>query len=599
MITRALSSLLLLSSLACTTVPVEVLIEPPDVAMQAVSAGGTPARRSADGRWQADVDRREVADGRVTLEGRSEGGLHVVGEGTLTPGEGGAVVLNIPAEIEVQVGPGQASQVLVGGRLIEPRDGAYLARVPAGRGPIIAAANGTSGMRDQASLDPVPGQRTTVRLELDVLAAFSVVPAAPRFGEPITFDASASAPADRLDSYLWDFGDGHTAEGPLVTHVFPFDPSVHQDTEHYAVTLSVAAGEKYSHAVTQQVPVRQDRPELRLDVALFPERPGLHHALGEPVQFVLERVPSDEGARPEEARLSFGDGTSLALDPALLMPEAPARPLIVEHTYAAEGRFQPRLTFTDATTRAGDRREAVLRREGALLEPLVVTRAYPTTAELAERAWERLGADLVAQVERAAAGLDERPDVALTWLPDANYQERDPLALATVERLTEALVAAGHPVLERRSQVLTRLAHEALVAPGVVGAAADAPRRGSLDLALAPGHNGPDQPLVFDGALVTQEAGGHAPLVARFDAADLLLAVELLDGTPRYEQERAVAFHDDLGLPLDRHRVQLSLRLRLVDRRGRILDTLELASAAEDLAAQGLRPGDAEPGPLR
>jgi len=40
-------------------------------------------------------------------------------------------------------------------------------------------------------------------------------------GAPVVFDASASKDSDgRISSVLWDFGDGHRAEGVQATHVF-------------------------------------------------------------------------------------------------------------------------------------------------------------------------------------------------------------------------------------------------------------------------------------------------------------------------------------------------------------------------------------------
>ena len=51
---------------------------------------------------------------------------------------------------------------------------------------------------------------------------------------PVQFDASESYDADgEIVSYIWDFGDGATAEGMNVEHIFP-----QQQTE-YLVTLTV------------------------------------------------------------------------------------------------------------------------------------------------------------------------------------------------------------------------------------------------------------------------------------------------------------------------------------------------------------------------
>jgi hypothetical protein len=43
------------------------------------------------------------------------------------------------------------------------------------------------------------------------------------FGETIGFDASLSTTTSEITEYFWDFGDGQTATGPKVTHVYDKD----------------------------------------------------------------------------------------------------------------------------------------------------------------------------------------------------------------------------------------------------------------------------------------------------------------------------------------------------------------------------------------
>lgn len=52
--------------------------------------------------------------------------------------------------------------------------------------------------------------------------SFAVSNTTPKVGEPVTFNATASTPGEdqSIDSYDWNFGDGTTASGMIVTHSF-------------------------------------------------------------------------------------------------------------------------------------------------------------------------------------------------------------------------------------------------------------------------------------------------------------------------------------------------------------------------------------------
>jgi PKD repeat protein len=74
----------------------------------------------------------------------------------------------------------------------------------------------------------VAGSTATVQVNLTALpanqspiAAFTYAPTSPTAGAAVQFDASASADPDgTIISYAWNFGDGGTAVGAVVTHSY-------------------------------------------------------------------------------------------------------------------------------------------------------------------------------------------------------------------------------------------------------------------------------------------------------------------------------------------------------------------------------------------
>ena len=79
-------------------------------------------------------------------------------------------------------------------------------------------------------------------------ASFRISPfGAPR-DYPVQFDASESYDSDgEIVSYLWDFGDGETAEGMNVEHVFP------RQQEDYLITLTVTDEDGASNSTIRTV----------------------------------------------------------------------------------------------------------------------------------------------------------------------------------------------------------------------------------------------------------------------------------------------------------------------------------------------------------
>ena len=113
----------------------------------------------------------------------------------------------------------------------------------------------------------------------------------------VTCDASLSFDADgKIAKYIWDFGDGHKAFGPMVSHTYA-KPGT------YTVTLRVYDEDGLSDTRSLQVTVKPRPPAP--DFAWAPPRPGT----GELITFDASASTSPNG-EIVEYRWSFGDGES-------------------------------------------------------------------------------------------------------------------------------------------------------------------------------------------------------------------------------------------------------------------------------------------------
>jgi len=80
-------------------------------------------------------------------------------------------------------------------------------------------------------------------------ASFTFSPKNPLVNEEITFDASASTDPDgSIVSYEWDFGDGNTGSGKIVTHSYP-------SAGDYTVTLTVTDDKGAKDTTTREIKV--------------------------------------------------------------------------------------------------------------------------------------------------------------------------------------------------------------------------------------------------------------------------------------------------------------------------------------------------------
>jgi PKD repeat protein len=177
----------------------------------------------------------------------------------------------------------------------------------------ITDANGLSNSTSQqvAIHDPPIGR-------------FSVSPAQPVVGSSVGFDATGSSdpePGATISAYSWNFGDGSTASGSSLRHIY-------QRPGAYTVTLTVASSFGTTATTTKQVTVVDLAPTPVIVIGTA------HPVSGQPVQFDGSR--STDPADPIVSySWSFGDGATAA----------GAR---VAHAYRKPGSYRVALTVIDA-----------------------------------------------------------------------------------------------------------------------------------------------------------------------------------------------------------------------------------------------------------
>ncbi len=138
-------------------------------------------------------------------------------------------------------------------------------------------------------------------------------------GAMVTLDGSASADDGDIASFLWDFGDGESGDGVIVTHAWA-------EAGGYVATLTVTDDLAQSDSDSVVVHIQEEHPVARIVVT----PPSA--AVGESLSF--DATTSSGAALIESAAWRFGDGASAAT-------------AIAAHSYASTGTFTVSLTVTD------------------------------------------------------------------------------------------------------------------------------------------------------------------------------------------------------------------------------------------------------------
>jgi PKD repeat protein len=139
-------------------------------------------------------------------------------------------------------------------------------------------------------------------------------------GAPVSFDGSGSTPADAIQSYSWEFGDGQTGTGVVISHTYTV-------TGTYTVTLTVAnANLQASDTTTATITAPNQVPTAVIETYLI-SKDGRSY-----------RFDGSKSTDPDGQIVSydwnFGDGNT-------------GMGMVVEHHYTATGHYSATLTVTD------------------------------------------------------------------------------------------------------------------------------------------------------------------------------------------------------------------------------------------------------------
>lgn len=176
-------------------------------------------------------------------------------------------------------------------------------------------------VRDNAGNETVCTATVAVG-EGEPICDFTVTPPNPNTNEPVTFDGSNSSdPEGGTLTFAWNFGDGNTASGEVVTHTFTSE-------DNFLVTLTVTDPEGNATTCSDTVIVGSVPPEC--DFIVSPTSADV----GDTVNFTS--TSTDDGTITN-LRWDFGDGNVLD----------PNTDPTVSHVYTDEGTFTVILTVTD------------------------------------------------------------------------------------------------------------------------------------------------------------------------------------------------------------------------------------------------------------
>ena len=160
----------------------------------------------------------------------------------------------------------------------------------------------------------------------NLIASFTFTPATPRVLDTVTFNASTTTnggtACGQLCSYEWNFGDGTTGSGQVITHQY-------RSISTFPVALTVTDQRGATAQTIQPVPVSAAAPPT----VTFTTSPTEVN-VGDTLFFNASESKAAEGRVLVDYFWDFGDGTT-------------ASGSAVSHIYAAAGTYMVTLKVTD------------------------------------------------------------------------------------------------------------------------------------------------------------------------------------------------------------------------------------------------------------
>jgi len=162
-------------------------------------------------------------------------------------------------------------------------------------------------------------------------ASFTSSPSLPKVGVTVTFDASVSSASNgMIVDYVWNFGDGNTANGNPITHTYTTPGT-------YTITLTVTDNDEQTDTTTKTIQITDEviPPEDDEDVTPPVAYAGNDMTVetGSIVTFDADGSSDDTGIVSYE--WDFGDGTT-------------GTGVTTSHTYPMNGNYDVTLRVADA-----------------------------------------------------------------------------------------------------------------------------------------------------------------------------------------------------------------------------------------------------------
>jgi PKD repeat protein len=242
---------------------------------------------------------------------------------------------------------------------------------------IVVAQNGLrSSARQQIRIDPLSAVSKPV--------AIINAPASGQLGQPVTFDASASTAQGKIVSYVWNFGDGSSANAVNASHTYQngagtyivtltvTDDLGQTNTANHQIDITAAAQPTPTPTDTPAVPTNTP-PPTATDTPVTAATPTDTPAPGQPTPtdtpvavatpLPLPQPPVAAINAPAQALA----GAGVLMDGSLSQSVSPIVSWVwdygdgvvensgmgVGHTYAAAGNYVVTLTITDQNGQSG------------------------------------------------------------------------------------------------------------------------------------------------------------------------------------------------------------------------------------------------------